>query len=384
MSQAAVFINRIAAALPNAAVGNDDMEAVLGQVGGRPSRARRIVLRGNGIRARHYAIDSQTGKPNYTNAELTAEAIRGLTGDGFSLEDMSCLVCGTSMADQIMPNHAVMVQGELGNPPCEVVATSGICVSGITALKYAYMAILSGLHRQAVATGSELSSSLIRAENFNPEAETATSELGQHPSIAFEKDFLRWMLSDGAGAVLLSDRPNDTGLSIRINWIEVRSFANQLEPCMYAGAEKIDGKLVGWTRFSANERQRRSIMAVKQDVKLLNEHIVNISVEQTLKDILRTRPMKADDVHFFLPHYSSEYFRDKVHEGLSRIGFPIPYHRWFTNLATKGNMGAASPYIMLEELFHSGRLEPGQNLLCFIPESGRFSSAFLSLSVVSG
>ena len=66
------------------------------------------------------------------------------------------------------------------------------------------------------------------------------------------------MLSDGAGAILLSDRPNATGLSIRINWIEVRSFANQLEACMYAGAEKIDGKLVGWTRFSAHERERRS------------------------------------------------------------------------------------------------------------------------------
>ena len=39
---------------------------------------------------------------------------------------------------------------------------------------------------------------------------------------------------------------------------------------------------------------------------------------------------------------------------------------------------------MLEELFHSGRLEPGQRLLGYVPESGRFSSAFLQMTVVQG
>jgi len=37
---------------------------------------------------------------------------------------------------------------------------------------------------------------------------------------------------------------------------------------------------------------------------------------------------------------------------------------------------------MLEELFHSGMLKEGQKILCFIPESGRFSIAYMLLSVV--
>ncbi|GAG11472.1 unnamed protein product, partial [marine sediment metagenome] len=43
--------------------------------------------------------------------------------------------------------------------------------------------------------------------------------------------------------------------------------------------------------------------------------------------------------------------------------------------------GSAAIYIILEELFHSGRLRKGETLLCFIPESGRFSHCFMLLKV---
>src|SRR5213080_2681142 len=98
------------------------MEGILGMVGGKPSRARRMILRSNGIETRHYVIDPKTGLPNYSNAQLAAEAARKLVGKGFTLDQIECLSCGTTMGDQTMPNHAVMVHGELGNPPCEVVS----------------------------------------------------------------------------------------------------------------------------------------------------------------------------------------------------------------------------------------------------------------------
>ena len=55
---------------------NDDIEQVLGKVNGRESSARVRVLRNNGIKSRHYAIDPTTGQPTHNNAQLTAEAIR--------------------------------------------------------------------------------------------------------------------------------------------------------------------------------------------------------------------------------------------------------------------------------------------------------------------
>ncbi|MCU1717882.1 beta-ketoacyl-ACP synthase III [Pseudomonas sp. 5P_3.1_Bac2] len=377
-----VFINRVNAFLPHAAVSNEQMEERLGLVGDKPSRARKLILRSNGIVQRHYAIDPATGAPSMNNAQLSAAAIQGLTGDGFALSDIECLVAGTASPDQVMPGHAVMVQGELGNPPCEVVSTAGICLCGMTALKYAWLSVASGESRNAVASGSELASALMHARNFNAEYESRLSELDERPEIAFEKDFLRWMLSDGAGAVLLQNQPNASGISLRVDWIDILSFADQMPACMYAGAEMVDGRLQGWSRYDGAERNRLSVMAIKQDVKLLNDNIVKYTVEETLKRVMQRRELSAQAIDYFLPHYSSEFFRERLAVGLANVGLPIPQQRWFTNLTRKGNTGAASIFIMLAELFNSDQLRAGQRLLCYVPESGRFSSAFMHLTVV--
>ena len=59
----------------------------------------------------------------------------------------------------------------------------------------------------------------------------------------------------------------------------------------------------------------------------------------------------------------------------------IPKERWFTNLSTKGNVGAGSIYLMLDELFTSGRLKEGDKILLAVPESSRFSYVFCLLTV---
>jgi 3-oxoacyl-[acyl-carrier-protein] synthase-3 len=67
---------------------------------------------------------------------------------------------------------------------------------------------------------------------------------------------------------------------------------------------------------------------------------------------------------------------------MKSIDFEIPPERWFTNLAYKGNTGAASIYIILEEFFKSDRIKRGDRILCFIPESGRFSMCYMMLTAV--
>ncbi|KXS52875.1 MAG: 3-oxoacyl-(acyl-carrier-protein) synthase III [Marinobacter sp. T13-3] len=375
-----VYITAIAATLPNEPVSNDDMESVLGQAGEQPSRARRVILKSNKIRNRYYAIDPKTGEPTHTNAELTAEAIKAL-GAPYA-EELDCLVCGTSMPDQLMPNHAVMVHGELANPPCEVVATAGVCLAGMSALKYGWMAVATGQHKRVVSTGSEVASAVMRGKLFEPETAAALDTLEKKPEVAFDKDFLRWMLSDGAGAVALEPTPAKEGLSLRVDWIEIRSFANQLDACMYAGARKReDGSLESWKDLPHETWLEESTFAVKQDVRLLNENIIPTTIEQYLPELIEKYQITADDIDWFLPHYSSGYFRERVYEGMKNGGMEIPFERWATNLPEKGNTGSASIYIMIEELFHSGKLEVGQKLLCWVPESGRFSSSFMLLTV---
>lgn len=377
-----VYITRLSAALPNAPVSNEQIESILGQVGGRPSRARAIVLRNNGIQQRHYVFDA-AGRQTHNNAQLTAEAVRGLAANGFALDDIDLLACGTSTADQIAPNHAVMVHGELGNRACEVMTASGICISGVIALKYAYLSVLAGQSSNAVATGSETASTYMRAWNFEAENEARVAALERKPVIAFEKDFLRWMLSDGAGAALLQNRPNQDGLSLKIEWIDQLSYAHELPVCMYAGAEKdADGRLRGWRECeSMQEIAQRSLLSLKQDVRLLEEGIRH-SARAGFEAMIARRKLRPGDVDWFVPHYSSAHFRDVMYEVMPS-DWKIPTERWFTNLSSRGNVGSASLYLMLEEMLHSGRLTPGQRLLCFVPESGRFSISFVCLHVVA-
>lgn len=375
-----VYIRQTAAFLPNAPVGNDAMEAVLGMAGDVPSRVRARILRSNGIISRHYAIDPVSRQATHSCAELAAQAVQALFADDADWPAVGLLACGTSYPDQTMPGHGAMVHGLLpALGPCEMVSTAGVCVAGMAALKYAYTAIRSGEHRQAVACAAEAASAMMRKEAFAGEADARRAQ-DFRPELAFEKDFLRWMLSDGAGALYLSDTP--AAGCLKICWLDLVSYAHEQPVCMYAGGDWVDGQWRGWKTFSAAEREALSVMSVKQDVKLLNEHIIAYTVEQALSRSVARHGIRAEEIDYFLPHYSSAFFRDKVAAGLECIGFHIPQERWFTNLPTKGNTGSASIYIMLDEFVRSHAPAPGSKILCYVPESGRFSSSFMLLEAM--
>ena len=87
-------------------------------------------------------------------------------------------------------------------------------------------------------------------------------------------------------------------------------------------------------------------------------------------------------IDHFLPHLSSFYFEDKIEQALKNVDIVIPKEKWFTNLATVGNVGSGSIYLMLDELFHSGKLVKGETILLVVPESSRFSYVFTLLTVV--
>ncbi|MEJ2156687.1 MAG: beta-ketoacyl-ACP synthase III [Desulfobacteraceae bacterium] len=378
-----VFINDMAMFMPNEPVFNDDIEHVLGKVDNLPSRARRIVLKTNGIKRRFYAIDRETGQMTHTSAQLAAESIRRLKPfDGFTPANIQCLCCGTTSPDLLFPGHALMVQGELKMPACETVTTSGICLSGIIAFKYAFMNIATGMSTNAVAVGSELSSSFLRSQFFAPECGNG-DDAEKRCTLPFDADFLRWMLSDGAGAAYLSNQPNADRLSLRVDWIDHISYAGELDTCMYAGGIKTeDGRVVGWRQVDkAAMNGNNHVMAVKQDVRQLDQYIVE-SMKWALASSIEKHRLSADQFNWYLPHYSSDYFRERSYRGMQEIGFDIGFDRWFTNLATMGNTGSASIFIILAELMHSGKLSAGDRLLCFIPESGRFSHCYMQLTAV--
>ncbi len=379
------FITDIAGFLPNDPVDNDHIEAVLGMVAGKPSRSRKIVLRNNKITSRYYAINPATGKYTHSNAQLAAEAVRALMlKANTSLEDISCLCVGTTSPDLMIPSHGSMVHGELQSPPCEVYSAGGVCTASMSALKHAALSVSMGDHDSAVTVASEFSSRFMRGKNFGPEIDTKIESLEKKPELAFEKDFLRWMLSDGAGALMIRSQPKTTGLSLAIDWIDYLSYAGQMPVCMYSGGNKReDGSMMSWEEYDDPlDIIRTSATAIKQDARVLNEQILPVTVGLGLAASIKKHNLKVDEIDWFLPHYSSDYFRARVDAEMEKTGFRIPDDRWFTNLYKVGNVGSASMFLILNELVDSGKLKKGDRLLCYIPESARFSVSYMHLTVV--
>lgn len=375
------YITRIASFLPNAAVPNQNIEAVLGTIGRGSETVKAAILERNGIKWRYYAIDPATGQATHTNTQLTVAAIEQLLDKaGMSKDAIEVLACGTSSADQFIPNHAAMVHGALRNPPCEIASFSGVCCSSMQALRYGVNSVLAGTARNAIVTGSELASASLRSSQYEVQGDNGTTT---NPFIGFSQKFLRFMLSDGAGAALVESQPRPGDLNLRIEWLEIKSFANELETCMYAGGVKEDdGSLRGWRTESGGIENavRRGHFNLSQDVTVLGEHIVKVA-GRFFVDCIQRHGVTHDSVDYLLPHLSSYFFQKPIYEQMHADGFCVPEERWFTNLRYKGNTGSASIYIMLDELYHSGNLTPGQRILCVVPESARFTFACMLLTV---
>jgi 3-oxoacyl-[acyl-carrier-protein] synthase-3 len=371
------YITSLGKFLPGEPVGNDAMEEFLGTIHGKASRVRKRILRQNGIQTRYYAIDHRQ-QTLFSNAAMAAHAVRNaIDRAGITLHQVDFLAAATSQGDLPLPGFASMVHGELHSPPCEIATLHGICASGIMAMKSAMLQVLHADKRHALACASEFPSRLFKSSRF--EAQQVVREEG----LGFDTEFLRWMLSDGAGAAVLSDSPGSSGLCFAIEWIELLSFAGQFEPCMYVGPARNGDRPKSWLDYPSYDLAAAAgAINLRQDIRMLDEVVRHAA--QGLLRVAKEKNLDPGDVDWLVAHYSSHVFREKSHDLVARLGFAIPQERWFSNLSSTGNVGSASTFILLEELLYSGKLKPGDTVLCMVPESGRFLFGYMLLKVVEG
>lgn len=373
-----IYINKIASYLPSSPINNEEMEDYIGLIGGKPSRVRSIVLRQNGIKTRYYGLDKEH-KMTHSNAQLAKEAIVGLFVNKTVPTDVTLLACGTSTPDQLLPSHASMVHGELGNFPMEIFSSAGVCLTSLQTLKICYSNILAGLHEKAVCVASELTSPALVSKFYDPEYETTHDNPEKDPYMAFEKDFMRFMLSDGAGAVLLQDHPEGV-CPLKIEWIEMISYANELPTCMFMASElQSDGRLKSWKEYTPEEIKERGVLVGKQDIRQLKVHIIKYWVDH-IETVLDRHNVKAEEIDYVIPHVSSMFFYEKLNDEITARGIALTKEKWFTNLTSVGNIGSAAIYVALDELIRTKDLKRGGKILLLVPESGRFSYGTVLLS----
>jgi 3-oxoacyl-[acyl-carrier-protein] synthase-3 len=226
-----VFITGAGAFLPGDPVPNHIMEEHLGRIAGRDSVLGRRALRWNGVESRHYAMQPD-GSVLHTNAEMCARAVEAaLAAGGLDVSDLSYLAAATTQGDYLVPGHATAVQGELGAGAMEIASFQSVCGSSLMAAKAAWLSVRAGEHDVAAACAGEFSSRW-----FRPCFYEGTELVDDKGRLRAEADFLRFTLSDGAGAILVEPRPKAAGLSLRIRFVDIVSLAGSFEPCMWAGA----------------------------------------------------------------------------------------------------------------------------------------------------
>lgn len=371
-----VFITSIGKFLPGNAVSNKEMEAYLGDIHGQSSELGKFVLRQNKIKQRYYAIDKE-GKACFTNALLAAHAVRDtIAKSERSLHEVDYLASASTQGDMLVPGLASMVHGELKIPPLEIANFQSVCASSMMALKSGYLQVKSQEKQAALITGSEFSSRFFRPGFYE---ETAILDAGN--KVPMQAEFLRWTLSDGAGAVLLEARPNIHKHSLKIEWIDLCSYADRFDACMIAGTAINDPAATPWSHYASTRKAAEGgAFILYQDFDLLKE-MLPVWAGHYL-GLVESGKINPDAIDWNLCHYSAHSLRVEMINLLSRTGALIPEEKWFTNLYTKGNTGAASLFIMLEELFNEKELKKGQKILCSVPESGRCIIAFMLLTVV--
>lgn len=371
------YITAMGRFLPGEPVPNEEIEDYIGSVGLASSELREQTLANCGIKTRHYAIDKQH-RTLFSNTDMAVAAIRqAVDRSDITLDDIDLIAAATAVPDLIAPGIASSIHGELGSPPCEIVTTHGICSSGMMALKNAYLQVAAGEKKAAVASASELASRFMRSDRF-----ADVRRVSEDGAIAMEMAFLRYMLSDGAGAAVVQDRPAADGVSLRIDWISLTSYANTEQTCMYMGSADNSAKRTWWDYPSAAEAAADGALALRQNLGLL-PHLVRLGVKeyQRLLDEGRFDP---DELAWFPAHYSSERMKSMVLKEIERkkVRGPSP-EKWFSNLHRVGNMGSASIFVILEEMLSEKLVSPGDKLLVMVPESGRFAVSFAHLTAVS-
>ncbi|MAJ50120.1 MAG: hypothetical protein CMB82_00685 [Flammeovirgaceae bacterium] len=368
-----VYITSSGIFLPNKSVSNDDIEDYLGRINGKNSSIKDRILKKNGIKTRYYALNKKQ-KSTHSNAQLAVNSInQAVRRSTLRSKDIQLLSTGTTQGDLPVPGFASMVHARLDFKKCELASFQSVCASGMMALKNAFLQLKSGDKKNAVCVGSEFASRLFKSSRFEAQG---------LKSLPYEADFLRWMLSDGAGAFVLQNKKNSNGISLKIEWIDIKSHANEFPVCMFAGKKtNKDEDGPSWLDYPSYEMASQAgALNLKQDARLLNK-VIQSGVTHYF-ELIDEEKIDIEKIDWLCCHYSSEIFKAPIKELMRKGGGEIADEKWFTNLSTKGNTGAASIFIMLEELMYSGKLKKGDTILCMVPESGRFITSFMKLTVV--
>ncbi|MFO7828258.1 MAG: hypothetical protein R6V23_06540, partial [Bacteroidales bacterium] len=202
--------------LPGKPIKIDDVDHYLGELTDAPKKLQKWLQRMKilmtemlEVKHYHFAIDPVTREFTDDNVTMSVKAAKeAIKSAGLKPEDIDLIVYGSAHQDQ-MPTASVRIQEALGIEQCGEISIHANCTSAYKALLVATDFIKSGRYQNALVISSSMSSSELRAEYYN------------QALVKKEELFLRYFLSDGAGALLLqAAEEKKNGLFVEETYME--------------------------------------------------------------------------------------------------------------------------------------------------------------------
>jgi len=363
-SRRPVYVAGSGSFLPGEPLSFDEASRVLGALDRAPDAIRKWMARSApvmrellAVEKYHYAIDPETREVTHDNVEMASEAARAaLAAAGIEATDVDLICYGSSHQDQ-MPTASVRIQAALGIEACDELSIHANCTSAYKALYLAHELVGSGRNDTALVASAQISSSELRAEYYNQEL------------VDRESLFLRWFLGDGAGAIVLSCRPElSRGFEVEQTYIE--SIGGRREPHMF------NERPAYW--LNPKEEYERGLHHLRQ--RFRNSLSTEVFQEEGgsiflhgFERMLAESGVDPGSISIMQVNLPARHIAESVEEELAAIG--IPKDRIYTRLRDLGYAGPPMALICLDRILREERLDPGARVASFVTEVSKFMQA---------
>lgn len=163
------YITRTGSFLPGGKIDNASLPTYMGELDGEAD-VRRKILRMNGIKSRHYALDPNQN-PTHDVYELAALAAGACLGAG--AHEIGHLFAGSTNTPWVGPGISSLLHDRLAakglvSGALEINSNSGICSSSAQALVNSSRAIRAGDHHRSLCIGVEQPSAILKSSCIRP------------------------------------------------------------------------------------------------------------------------------------------------------------------------------------------------------------------------
>ncbi len=354
--------------LPGKKITIHQVDDVLGRLDNAPKRINKWLERMRGLMDEllevdyyHYAIDPVTKEFTDDNISMSVKAAKdAINNAGIKASDIDFIAYGSAHQDQ-MPTASVRIQEELGIDSCAELSIHANCTSAYKAFLTAYDFIRLGRAKTALVLSSSMSSSELRASYYNQEI------------VKKEELFLRYFLSDGAGAIILQVQADFSKPGLYVKNAHIESV----------GGNKPAGMLNKRPALYMNPKEEYE-KGFHHLAQMFNEQLSDNFNEKNgsvfyngLQRMINLYDIDVSKLKYFQVNFPSKHISELIIEECEKLG--INKNTLYTKMASMGYAGPPMAFICLHKILSEEKLEKGDTIISFVTEVSKFMQAGFTL-----